>query len=334
MRHTADNFDGLRLIGALLVLISHQFALSGRPEPLVTPSSTFGALGVLIFFSISGYLVARSWMGDPDPRRFAMRRLLRIWPGLAAAVLVTALGALLVTGTLARPLYLLNLLLVYVDGPFFPNNRYHLMNGSLWTIQLEVICYVLLAGVGLLAARRTRTLLLVLGCIAGPAYVFAMGPAIESGQIAAGIRLLPYFSAFFFAGSAQAVRQPGLPTVAAVCLLGVVAFVLGRPTLGLLLTVPVLAILVGTRSWPVLREGGRFGDLSYGAYLWAWPIQQVGVVLLPKQTPLVVLLAVTLVCVLAAAWLSWHFVEKGPLRHKPRRAASPRASVSSQASPG
>src|SRR4051794_16276411 len=63
--HHRNNFDGLRLIGALMVLVSHQFALSGRTEPHVVGQVSLGALGVLIFFSISGFLVGQSWHNDP-----------------------------------------------------------------------------------------------------------------------------------------------------------------------------------------------------------------------------------------------------------------------------
>ena len=73
-----NNFDGLRLIGALLVVFSHQFALAGRWEPRVIGDHSFGSLGVLIFFSISGYLVTSSWIADPHPGRFFTRRFLRV----------------------------------------------------------------------------------------------------------------------------------------------------------------------------------------------------------------------------------------------------------------
>ena len=77
-----NNFDFIRLVAALLVLVSHQFALQGLPEPGVQGLYSLGGLGVLVFFSISGYLVAQSWLNDPHWLRFAARRLLRIVPGL------------------------------------------------------------------------------------------------------------------------------------------------------------------------------------------------------------------------------------------------------------
>lgn len=311
--HPRNNFDGLRLTGALLVLFSHQFALSGREEPQVVGGASFGALGVLIFFSISGYLVGQSWLNDPNVRRFAFKRFLRIWPGLATMVVITTAVALLVTGTIARPAYLANLLIVYVDGAFFPNNRYHLMNGSLWTIQLEVLCYVCLACIGLVSGRRLPLVLAVLAGVVAPAYMMLMG------AVKPGLQMLPYFSAFFFAGAAQARTVLRGRVVAVLCTAGLVALAQQSYGLGLLLIVPAATVFIGRQSWPVLNAAGRFGDMSYGVYLWAWPVQQVGVLLLSRETWLPALLAVSLIVTGALAWLSWHLVERQALRLKPGR---------------
>src|SRR5215471_20356392 len=87
MKH--DNaFDALRLLAALLVIFGHAFRLTGEAG-LTFAGAGVATTGVKIFFVISGYLVAQSWLRDPDPRRFLQRRVLRIVPGLAAVVLIT-----------------------------------------------------------------------------------------------------------------------------------------------------------------------------------------------------------------------------------------------------
>jgi peptidoglycan/LPS O-acetylase OafA/YrhL len=71
-----NNFDVLRLFAAGLVLLSHSFALTGRHEPLAP--HTLGTVGVEIFFVVSGFLVTRSWLGDPSFRSFIGKPIRRI----------------------------------------------------------------------------------------------------------------------------------------------------------------------------------------------------------------------------------------------------------------
>lgn len=288
----ANNFDGLRIIAALLVLWSHMFALSGRWEPLLYQGHSFGNLGVLIFFSISGYLVSASWARDPDLGRFLAKRFLRIAPGLAVAV-PAAYGVVLALG---------------LSG--FPDNPWHLLNGSLWTIEYEVYCYFLLAGVSML----TRT----------PAVVFA-------GGVLAAYQFLPqsflsYFGLFFAAG-AMLHAYPKLRTSKALIvwlLAGLIAHHESKIALGL--AVPALSIWIGTRSWPVLRSAGRYGDMSYGVYIYAWPVQQVMVATMGRDSYMA-LFASSLSISLALAWLSWRYVESPALGKKPKRHESGNAAV-------
>lgn len=286
-----NNFDALRLIGAFLVLISHQFALSGRWEPRVVGDHSFGNLGVLIFFSISGYLVTSSWLSDPDILRFAARRTLRMAPALCVSMPLTwiVIAALGLTG--------------------FPDNPRHLTNGSLWTIKYEVACYAILLVAGV--ATRRSSIVLTAGI-----FCYFVLPGLQSGET-----ILAYFGLFFAAGSLLRA-YPYLRTPPLTVLFLVTGYALIRihqTKLGLAFVVPPLTIAMGLRSWPGLRDIPKIGDLSYGIYIYAWPVQQIGVALMGKRTPYLELLSITIPVTLALATASWHLVEKKALRFKPGR---------------
>lgn len=284
-----NNFDALRLLGAFLVLVSHQFALSGRWEPRVVGDHSFGNLGVLIFFSISGYLVTSSWLKDPHVLRFTVRRALRMVPALCVSIPLTlaVIAALGLTG--------------------FPGNPRHLTNGSLWTIPYELYCYALL----LVAGVATRRPSMVLG-------VGILGYFVLSG-LQDGKSVLAYFGLFFAAGSLLRTYPPlrgPLPTLLFL-VTGFALLLVDQTKLGLAFVVPSLTIAVGLRSWAGLRDVSSMGDLSYGIYIYAWPVQQIGVALMGRQTPYLELLCITLPVTLALAAASWHLVEKNALRFKP-----------------
>lgn len=311
----SNNFDGLRLVGALLVLISHQFALSGRPEP-ESLHTTAGTLGVLIFFSISGYLIAGSWRADPSLWRFSARRFLRIWPALAAVVLITAAAGWR-SPEAAR--YLRNLyLLGRVDGPFFPGNPHKELNGALWTIPMEVICYAALALTALVSGKRLHLVLVTSAVTVIPLFMLAFGTDLLSGSVPAGPAFLPYFGSYFLAGAALQFVRASTQSLVMLSLLGVGSQLVGATALGLVLIIPAVCVALGRMSSPLLRDAGRFGDLSYGIYLWAWPVQQVGVAILGRERSVPLLASCTLAAVLLLSWLSWHLVEKQALMLKPR----------------
>src|SRR5262245_51167302 len=93
----AGSFDLLRLTAALMVLWSHQFALSGVPESVVYGTNP-SAIGVYIFFAISGYLNAQSLLRGQSSWRFLVRRARRVYPGLVGlAVFCVFVGACFTT---------------------------------------------------------------------------------------------------------------------------------------------------------------------------------------------------------------------------------------------
>jgi peptidoglycan/LPS O-acetylase OafA/YrhL len=309
-----NNFDGLRLIAALLVLVSHQFAVTGRPEPHLF-GDTLGTFGVYVFFSISGYLVAKSWHADPSIPRFLARRGLRIWPLLTfVAVALAALAAALTPLDRQALQLLSNAALVFSDARFFPDNPVGRIHGPWWTIKFEVACYLALCALGLLAGARARWGL-VAAAVAGAAFYFAVG---LDGLPFRRMWLIK-FGAFFVIGallfyfpSLLAGRRAALLAAASTLLLVVT-------DIALMLLVPLACLWVGLRAWPGLRDAAAFGDLSYGTYLWAWPVQQVGVWWLGAAQPLWLLGPFSVVGTLALAALTWRLIEQPALRLKPKR---------------
>jgi peptidoglycan/LPS O-acetylase OafA/YrhL len=320
MHRVTNNFDGLRLLGALLVIVSHQFALSGRWEPTTSEGIKLGSVGLAMFFAISGHLVLQSWRNDPHLMRFAARRFLRIWPAWAAVVAITTLAYLLASEH-TRPYasqYWKNLLgLRFYDFPAFSENPMHDTNGPMWTITKEIRCYVLLVALALVSRRYLQGAL--------------VATAVGLGVLAIALHLTVFMDLLaFFVGGAIAGSVPRSIRALAASV-GLLCLAAGFQQTAFHLLAPAACIEIGTRSWPALRSAGRFGDLSYGMYLWGWPVQQLGVLWLGRETPYLVLLSVTIACAGAIAWLSWHLIEKTAMRLKPRNPIQKRTAATNLA---
>lgn len=335
----AKNFDGVRLLGALFVLLSHQFALSGRPEPLIIGQHTFGNLGVLMFFSISGFLVMQSWQRDPHLPRFIARRLLRIWPALAVVTLLTAFilgpmvsqsGPLQYFRSAEYRQYLHELYFGLSRGALFPTNPFVSSNGSLWTIPIEVWCYLALGAAGVVGLLHRRIVLPLLLASSAIYFLFFFGGQKASAAYASETHRFPnlaawlYFAALFFLGAAINTYRSNLIgahnklAITVAVAFGLVAAFFIEYSTALFFIVPIVTISIAVRSWPVLNNAGDYGDLSYGIYLYAWPVQQVVVLALGKTAPYWLLAMCSLAAATVLAYASWHLVEKRALLMKPR----------------
>ncbi|WP_151636456.1 acyltransferase family protein [Noviherbaspirillum aerium] len=322
--HRKNNFDFLRIAAALLVLFSHQYALSGLPEPAIFGMSA-GTFAVLVFFSISGFLVSQSWRQDANPLRFLAKRFLRIWPGLAAATLLTAfvlgpaVSSLDAQAYFSHPAltdFLRNLKITtvryFLPGVFEDNIYPKAVNGSLWTIPLEVRCYFALLVAGCLGLMR-KPVLVVLATFALGIHYFAFNPDPNRYQV--------HFGLYFFAGvcldlfrrhwEGKSFLLLAIPAAIALAL-----HAAGLPQLALVLVVPCAAILIGCQSTPGLKDAGKYGDISYGIYIYAFPVQQTVLWALDKDTAFASGLALAVLMTVFCALLSWHLVESPALRLK------------------
>lgn len=326
-----NNFDCIRIVAATAVLFSHHFALTGQPEPSFFGLHSVGGVAVIVFFVISGYLVTSSWYNDPHFVRFSARRILRIWPALVAVVFFTAYGLGTWVTELPKTDYVmhratfdyLNILRMrihYVLPGVFENNPYPKgVNGSLWTIPLEVRCYIVLVFAGLVGLLKKKAVFL--GIIAVYLLWFV---SQSSADITLKVHYGRELSAFFLAGAALYALQPRWEQkpgiwMGALLIFAALAWGLGWKYTATLIGLPLLVVYCGTRSTPVIRKFGRWGDPSYGIYLIAFPIQQTVILYTWPELgfPGTMVLSILITTVLAYA--SWHGIEKQALKFKPRK---------------
>lgn len=325
-RHGLNNFDFVRLAAAGTVLYAHQFALNALPEPSPFGVMTLGTLGVLIFFSISGYLVAQSWVRDPSIIRFILKRILRVWPGLAVVACITVL----VVGPLVTSLTLhdyfndrgawgyfsqLYLHMKYELPGVFERNFTNSVNGSLWTIPIEVRWYgVLLAAgiVGLLQRKWRFSLLLIVILYATYIYIIydvQRNPSAEFMRPDFGCE----YGTFFCYGALMSCMHDSwyrlrVPLLCVLSSLAALLFSIGYVYAAVYVLMPFLVVWFGLSSTPILRRAGRYGDYSYGIYIYAFLIQQIFISSNFKcsyWTGLFIVASCTLFC----AVISWNFVE-------------------------
>lgn len=330
------SFDTLRLVFAVLVIFSHSFVLGLGPnasEPLYQLTRgqvTLGSLSVWAFFCISGFLITQSWSRSPSPLKFIHRRVARIYPGYIVAALF---GALIVAPLAADPMsspaispldFLMRTILLkeFRSQHVFSHNAFpYALNGSLWSVPYEFWCYIGVMLLGIVWARILRWLVVaVFLALMGwnllfqsmPGWLPTRGPVVGIfGEPKDWVIVLPFFIAggmFYLLGGAVLLKR-SLLVVAAILLIAASviphALAVALPTCGTYL-------LMGLAYFPRLRHLnlGRFGDFSYGTYLYAFPIQQLIVKFSGgSMAPLKLFLLATPATVLIGV-LSWFLVEK------------------------
>jgi peptidoglycan/LPS O-acetylase OafA/YrhL len=335
-----DGFGLMRIAAAVMVIFAHSFPLSrGAEDPTWQRGSviiSFGSAAVSIFFVISGYLVLSSWMRDPNPLRFAVRRVARIWPGLLVMLLVTTwiVGSAVTTLPLGR--YLTDpgtmryfggsaLLLPVWDLPgVFRNNPGPGVNGSVWSLPIEVFAYAGLALLGpLLVVRGRRRLILAAATAAAVVAAVVLTRYALPHPMVVGLAYLLHqnYLVFFIGGGLLYFGRARVPLRGPLFSLAVVGLLISLVA-GLMLPVFVFlsygVMYLSTRRGPVLRRITALGDPSYGIYIYAYPIQQLFAHLRLAPNEWVLFAEATVVSVIVG-YLSWHLVEKRALEFARRR---------------
>jgi peptidoglycan/LPS O-acetylase OafA/YrhL len=346
-----NNFGAIRLILASVVILSHCYpAIHGNFEGECLWSFTrrqmeLSAVAVNLFFATSGYLITLSWLRTPRPGTFLMKRVLRIYPGFVVASVISLIVVAPLAGSdasvafapreIIKHLLRVPLLSSPKAAGAFAGHPIEVLNLSLWTIRYEFICYLLVPAICLAVMRFGRPGVLLLYIVTLLLHGAQGKYLVQEGGInlplLGSTNVWPRFMCYFLGGMILALYRDRIPydrRLSALCLAALI--VAARWTGGFFVVFAIAGVyllfyVAYQRPSPVSSIGRRW-DLSYGAYLYGWPIEMLFVHYLGERFGPWAIFAMAMPVALVLAALSWHFVEEPFMRAK-EKFASPSAGL-------
>lgn len=327
-----NNFDFLRVLFALFVVIAHSYPLSGSSitNQLIYQWTNgqieLSNIGLNGFFIISGYLIFKSLERCTTIYNYLWKRILRLFPALFIVLLLTILLAPLVYENqiaynknnevltyLPRNLSLYNLQFG-INGIFESNPHPKAINGSLWTICYEFTLYLILSVLFFIKSRYIRLSILLIGFIF---MLFCYNFLMEKyGAIYIfGMQVLHFFNlgTFFIAGSLLAVVNFEIIKYKFFAFVFIFILVLIALHFNLYdhikhILLTLLVLLFGLMAINPIDKINVIGDISYGVYIYSFPIQQTLMYCLKLNT-IALIISSVLISILFG-YFSWHLIEK------------------------
>lgn len=324
-----NNFNLLRLVFASLVLLSHAPELidGDRSREILTQifnSVSFGEFAVDGFFLLSGYLIVQSWITRPKAWNFLKKRLLRIYPGFIASTLI----CVFVVGPLAaNPQqyfasfwvggFVKSLLLLQPPSPapVFHGTFYADLNGAMWTIGFEFKCYLLVLFFGMLGAVRNRR-----WWLGATVSIFVILLLQKVGMFTTWTNPILRLASFFFSGGCfylyrdRIMYTPRLAALIGSAML-VSIFFIQSAEIALATCGAYLLFYFACTPLVPLANFNRLPDVSYGVYLYGWPVQKLFLWYFPSLSPWELFPLSLTACLILGA-ISWYVVEKPMMRFK------------------
>lgn len=324
-----NNYSVVRFLLAASVIFFHAFALTSD-QSLQNPTNRFlwpvtdmGGLAVQLFFLLSGLFVSQSYFNDPNVVRFALKRFFRIFPGLFICLLTTACLAVIVSDPTHLWAHLWSAVFYqyivdnarlhlnwFIPG-LFAGHRFTAINGSIHTLPLEWRMYMIMAAVALVGLLRSRvSIVLTAGVLL---IVVLLPPSVT-----------PRINVIF---DADYSRTAGAMFFTGMILFGIARYVYVPWWLAVVLTITTLAtsgpihtvlfyltaiawtICFGEAGW-LMKLSHPKSDLSYGVYIYGWPMTQMALVVFGQKLGAYPLTPIAFVMACACAYGSWHLIER------------------------
>ncbi|QHC60053.1 acyltransferase [Rathayibacter sp. VKM Ac-2760] len=334
----SNSVNALRLGLAVAVIVSHSFPLGGYGEDPGFGGSDLGDWAVGGFFVTSGYLITASRLRSHSLRDYLWRRFLRIYPAFLVSLLVVGFviaplaslllgagpwtaagGARFVLGNLA--LYIREF---GIDGMLGTVPYLGAWNGSLWTLFYEFVSYLVI-GVLISVVPRRRVAPLVVVGFAGLTLVAGV-LATDRVPFPAALNQTVTLVAFFLAGAIVHLFRDRIPLTLPLALLALVLFalVVGSGLYRVLAGLPLAYLMLALGARLPLRRLGATHDVSYGMYIYAFPVQQLlALALAGAGVPVWGYVLLAIVLTLPLAWASWLLIERPAMRLKRLTARAP-----------
>jgi peptidoglycan/LPS O-acetylase OafA/YrhL len=329
----ANALNAWRLGLALAVIVWHSWVLTGHHTPPFAIHQFATQDFVDGFFAISGFLIPASWLGNPRLRNYAVARGLRILPGMWVCLIVTAfvvapIGVAIQGGSAAKllmsggPLRFVvrNSTVAYVQpdvggtptGVPFPG----MWNGSLWTLQYEVLLYIAVAVLGVVGLLGRRWLFPL-------AFVFLLTWSIldpspfDGGTVAERTARL---AVMFAAGGLMHRFRDMIPARWSLVGFGAVIVLLANllPDYRVVAAIPLAYVVIVSGALIHNKRLNLRTDLSYGTYIYACPIQQILIICGLGTLNVALFAAISVIATLPFAAGSWFLVEKPAMKLKSR----------------
>lgn len=336
-----NNLNLLRLVFASMVLISHSFSICFLNEPIVGKGygiGSVGTLGVYGFFTISGYLMIKSYCRYDKLGIFLWHRILRIYPALILVVIGSALLMFFTQEQVGFFEYiqlsnfwkfifgnatLLNIGSNSIDYVLWGVNNHNVINGPLWTLPVEVRMYIfvaLLGFLGLLKDKRFFNLFLIVMLLLEykAIYNFILFKVLEPSPMQALIPVLYFLMGMFF--SLNSFKHSIF--IFLISLLLSILSVYHILPLSLQVFSFSYVFYYLAFNFNLFRDffNNKIGDYSYRIYIYTFPIQQFIYYIFKKYFEINLgvfsLITISLLFIIPISVISWHFVEKKFLKFK------------------
>lgn len=337
LSYKVNNFSFLHWLGISFVVLGHQYILQGYSAPRILGIECSN-LGLRILFVVSGYLTMESYKRTGNTLKYLLKRIIRIFPGLIICILGTALllGPVFTTQPLEDYFmgckrYIINNILLnpVFDLPgVFTDNIYPIsVNGSLWSLPIEVICYFCIPIIVTIYSsikkigNRLSVLLAFLFIIF--LYIMYMIKEVIGGRgfsyVFWGTDWLNAFSIiiYFFLGTAFSCvgRKINLNLQWSVLIIIIYMFMPGM--LNIILRPVIITYFIFSLAFdypPVLSTITNKLKCYYSVYLWAFPIQQalIYIIIVKKDRYIhpLILFSGSFALILLIAYLITKYIEE------------------------